>query len=372
MNKANGRHAEDQSSLHFELQQVFGQYTSRINSWHPSAVPSHQPSPIVPLGSSADNLNHWPSQIHHYGFVQNHSAVSKCHPSQIPVSAGFAPINGPTTLPRVTPVPFVQPRLHSKESQRIVQKSALSVLTYSGLPSSRVDKRYRCSKANTPLIKTTVVQGGRWVGPTPANLRKAVSQPSRSSQPRDVEAILPAERKLAPCIVSNKDDLIHLPAPTPTSTYLGNAHTIPSLLSSPQRLLLVLDLNGTLIYRLRASQNYTPRPCLSKFLEYAFANHSLLVWSSARPDNVRGICSRLFSPAQRDKLLGEWGRDTLGLTSAQYKAHSQVYKRLDRIWGNGKFQYSHHDFKAGKRWGQHNTLLIDGILFPNIYCILSC
>ena len=56
-------------------------------------------------------------------------------------------------------------------------------------------------------------------------------------------------------------------------------------------------------------------------------------------------------------LLGAWGRDTLGLTSAQYKARVQVYKRLDRIWGRESLQHAHPDFEAG--WGPHNTLLID-------------
>lgn len=120
-----------------------------------------------------------------------------------------------------------------------------------------------------------------------------------------------------------------------------------------------MDLNGTLLHRPRASQTYTPRPNLPRFLEYAFANHSLLVWSSAQPYNVKGVCTRLFSRDQRKKLLGEWGRNTLGLTSRQYKERVQVYKRLDRIWGDEILQRLHPDFEEGERWGQHNTVLID-------------
>lgn len=220
------------------------------------------------------------------------------------------------------------------------------------------------------------------------------------------------------------NDIIHLPAPVPTSVYHSDARAIPTLLPSPQRLLLVLDLNGTLLYRPRASQNYTPRPGLSNFLKYAFANHTLLIWSSAQPKNVKSLCSRLFSRGQRQMLLGEWGRDTLGLTSAQYKERvvcissrhlflhldtyrlhgtcagsrrstetlldclvapillwgrmltpkslQQVYKRLDRIWANENLQRSHPDFEGGKRWGQHNTVLIDGALsFPSHFFLIS-
>lgn len=58
-------------------------------------------------------------------------------------------------------------------------------------------------------------------------------------------------------------------------------------------------------------------------------------------------------------LLGEWGRDTLDLTSAQYKQHVQIYKCLDRIWGDEKIQKSHPEFERGERFHQHNTVLID-------------
>lgn len=58
-------------------------------------------------------------------------------------------------------------------------------------------------------------------------------------------------------------------------------------------------------------------------------------------------------------LLGEWGRNTLGLTCTQYKERVQVYKRLDRIWRNEDLQRLHPDFKGGRRWGQNNTVLID-------------
>ena len=56
-------------------------------------------------------------------------------------------------------------------------------------------------------------------------------------------------------------------------------------------------------------------------------------------------------------LLDEWGRDTLGLTSTQYKERVQVYKRLDRIWDNENVQHLRPNSKLGERW--HNTVLID-------------
>ncbi|CAF9905060.1 hypothetical protein IMSHALPRED_000248 [Imshaugia aleurites] len=260
------------------------------------------------------------------------------------------PSESGSTIPRVTGVPSVP-----RGSGFSVQKSALY------------------SKANPQLTEATPVQYGRWnwTGSAAAKLGKAASKASRSSQATkaqdiDIVATPPASRK-SPSLAFNNintrhdnvNDIIHLPAPVPTSVYHSDARAIPTLLPSPQRLLLVLDLNGTLLYRPRASQNYTPRPGLSNFLKYAFANHTLLIWSSAQPKNVKSLCSRLFSRGQRQMLLGEWGRDTLGLTSAQYKERVQVYKRLDRIWANENLQRSHPDFEGGKRWGQHNTVLID-------------
>lgn len=58
-------------------------------------------------------------------------------------------------------------------------------------------------------------------------------------------------------------------------------------------------------------------------------------------------------------LLGEWARDTLDLTSQQYAAKVQVFKRLDRIWNNDSIQRAHPEHVSGGRWSQENTLLLD-------------
>lgn len=148
-------------------------------------------------------------------------------------------------------------------------------------------------------------------------------------------------------------------APVPTAGYLDNAHGSPTKSPLPQRLLLVLDLNGTLLHRPSASSNYLPRPFLAPFLAYCLANHSVLIWSSASPENVSAMCAKLFQPRDRRTLLGEWGRDTLGLTPEQYTSKVQVYKRLDQIWHNPRLSASHPLALQGQRWGQENTLLID-------------
>lgn len=156
-----------------------------------------------------------------------------------------------------------------------------------------------------------------------------------------------------------RDRILHLPAPPPTSSYLSLALDPTKVSPTPQRLLLVLDLNGTLILRSHGATRYKSRPHLSQFLDYCFANHTVLVWSSAKPHNVDGICLQLFSRKQLEMLLGVWARDTLSLTPEQYNSRVQVYKRLDRIWDDPTFARKHPEAHLGARWSQANTLLID-------------
>ncbi|KAL8734941.1 MAG: hypothetical protein Q9166_001293 [cf. Caloplaca sp. 2 TL-2023] len=148
-------------------------------------------------------------------------------------------------------------------------------------------------------------------------------------------------------------------APIPNPSYVAQSAVATTKSAIPQPLLLVLDLNGTLLYRPKPSSGYRPRPSLEPFLVHCISKYKVLIWSSATPRNVTAICSQIFKPKQRQLLLGEWGRDTLDLTSKQYQAKVQVYKRLDRIWGIDRIQRTHPGFANGQRWGQWNTLLLD-------------
>ena len=147
--------------------------------------------------------------------------------------------------------------------------------------------------------------------------------------------------------------------PQPAALYLERASAEPQLLATPQRLLLVLDLNGTLVYRNRGSQSIKPRYELRPFLNYCFEHHDVMIWSSARPGNVNGVCYRIFTEEQLDKLVAIWARDTLELSPQDYNEKVQVYKRLDRIWDNQDIQCKHPQYDTGGGWDQSNTLLID-------------
>ncbi|MCJ1242545.1 hypothetical protein MMC14_010554 [Varicellaria rhodocarpa] len=148
-----------------------------------------------------------------------------------------------------------------------------------------------------------------------------------------------------------------LPVPHPTNQYVVQAFPEPEKLSTPRSLLIILDLNGTLMDRRR--NHLVLRPWLSDFLEYCLGNHTVMIWSSATPENVKSICERIFTPDQRKQVLREWGRDTLDLTTTEYYEKIQVYKRLDKIWDDATLQSNHPDANNLGCWSQADTVLID-------------
>jgi hypothetical protein len=125
-------------------------------------------------------------------------------------------------------------------------------------------------------------------------------------------------------------------------------------------LLVILDLNGTLMLKpdFRRQDDIRVRPGAPKVLEYLFAHHVVMVYTSGQPHNAEKIARRLFSAEQYDQLAAVWARDKLDLTPAQYRDKVQVYKKLDKIWKTTEIQASF--FPPGQgRWDQSNTILVD-------------
>lgn len=335
--RAKSKAKDQESTVHDDCTTTVNQQVTTEQPVWPPPIPSYHSLPVPPLGSLPSqwaghatpdpNSNAYGAGASYMGgqfkYVQD---AARYQPGR-----GFTPINGPSGYAHLATAwgnqlsnPFGTPATVGDYTQGnpvapITQKSSLSVLSYHGLPSFRIDKQRRHTKARLAQEPVSSPHG-RWTG--------------------------------APHKVQSS-------APVPTPVYLTLAHTAPFLLPSPQRLLLVLDLNGTLLYRSNKKDQFSSRPLLENFLNYALTNHSVLIWSSATPKNVKGMCQKLFTPVQRQLLLGEWGRDTLELTPCQYQERVQVYKRLDRIWCNHSLQCAHPGYGQGERWGQHNTLLID-------------
>ncbi|GMK54520.1 hypothetical protein CspeluHIS016_0111060 [Cutaneotrichosporon spelunceum] len=134
--------------------------------------------------------------------------------------------------------------------------------------------------------------------------------------------------------------------------YTTSGRTVPKL--------LVLDLNGALVYRTdRGSFPRTayPRPFLTNFLSYLFGNdpdgrgYEVLVWSSAQPHNVRSMVESTFEPEHyrgvweteleedkedreargKGRLLDVWARDKMGLSQAAYRQEVQTVKDLRKV-----------------------------------------
>ncbi|KAL1878088.1 hypothetical protein VTK73DRAFT_8139 [Phialemonium thermophilum] len=124
--------------------------------------------------------------------------------------------------------------------------------------------------------------------------------------------------------------------PEPTPAYLLRASFLPCRLPHPRPMLVVIDLNGTLLYRpnRREPCRFQARPHARAFLSYCVDTFHVVIWSSARERNVEAMCADLLTPAQRHRVLAVWGRDRFGLSPQDYARRVQCYKRLTRIWGD--------------------------------------
>lgn len=151
-----------------------------------------------------------------------------------------------------------------------------------------------------------------------------------------------------------------LKRPEPTAAYLASANKDTVSTSQPRPLLVILDLNGTLLFRKNAGSNFVARPRMREFLHYLITNHKVMIWSSAKPINVNAMVDKIFSPEEKELLVGVWARDKLNLTSTQYNEKVQVYKQLSWIWKDEHIQSLHPDPQDW--WSQENTLLIDDSL----------
>ena len=127
----------------------------------------------------------------------------------------------------------------------------------------------------------------------------------------------------------------------------------PETLPAPRPLLVILDLNGTLLYRKNKGSNFQGRPFVNEFLQYLMKFHQVMIWSSARPYNVTAITSKL-TQQDKDKLIAVWSRDDLRLSKYAYDQKVQVYKQLSWVWSNASIQA-----KSAAPWSQADTVLID-------------
>lgn len=145
--------------------------------------------------------------------------------------------------------------------------------------------------------------------------------------------------------------------PQPAAYYRHGVQIPTNRLDAPRPVLVVLDLNGTLLHRKDRGTNFTSRPNVLEFLNYLFANHKVMVWSSAKPENVKLMCQKLFTAEQHEMIVAIWARDKLGLPTHAYNMKCQVYKQLSWVWNDTSIQASNP--VPDSFWDYTNTVLID-------------
>jgi hypothetical protein len=82
-----------------------------------------------------------------------------------------------------------------------------------------------------------------------------------------------------------------------------------------------------------------PRPYMGAFRAYLFAPQTrawldTMIWSSAQPHSVKDMVERCFGEDQ-DRLVAVWARDTLGLSSLEYRGCfvlSRAFLRSVDVW----------------------------------------
>ncbi|TXT11047.1 hypothetical protein VHUM_01798 [Vanrija humicola] len=129
----------------------------------------------------------------------------------------------------------------------------------------------------------------------------------------------------------------------PPTPYVELSREEVKFSEEPTPKLLVLDLNGALVYRTAhtgASRKAYPRPFLNCFLQYVFLPEpeggprpwDVFVWSSAQPHNVRHMVETTIEREQRGegRLLGVWARDKMNLGN-DYNRKVQTTKDLRKI-----------------------------------------
>lgn len=151
--------------------------------------------------------------------------------------------------------------------------------------------------------------------------------------------------------------------PDPTGDYLTLAAQPPLLLSSgPRRILVVLDLNGTLLHRPnpKRPRQFVARPHARRFLRYCLDTFVVAIWSSARRNNVLSMIDTLIPDLDcRRRVVVAWSRDNCGLSHDDYTRRVQIYKRLSHLWADPHVRAAHPLSKHGKVWSQLDTVLVD-------------
>ena len=239
-----------------------------------------QPQNYYPNSGQRDNTAAMQQQMqayaYYYQWAQSHGYTQ-----------GFTPIPPPQQALGQTPqhnFPFFTPSFAAIRGGSDQDLQYAFDKLYEGI-KAKTRRTNFSRRASTPLSDSGPIQA---IADGPAKLREydSLHRVDRSSRVnksyRQHPTTAPTGRSSQPKIM--------LPAPAPTEAYMMQAAEKPSTVELSGRILVILDLNGTLLYR--PSRNNTKmiaRPFLAPFLRYLFSNFAVMVWSSARPQNVAAL-----------------------------------------------------------------------------------
>ncbi|KAH9843445.1 catalytic domain of ctd-like phosphatases [Teratosphaeria destructans] len=292
--------------------------------------------------------NYWYGNEDHWLMWQTVNNV----PSYSSNTNGFAAINRPMPQQWNTPSAPTLPLNEQYSADRHSSQSKdhhISYTTTSVTNSRPIDGQYQANGGLPPPPPQASRLTKNQRKKLKANQQEVSSPPS---PPELTEAELGWISNSRAIASPNSPRLRVMPRPQPDGSYLHQANMPILPLGSPRTLLVVLDLNGTLLHRKSKGSNFTTRPHVSEFLHYLLTNHTVMIWSSARPDNVKAMCGKLFTKPQMQQLIAVWARDKLRLAQKFYNQKVQVYKQLSWVW---------EELAAGGNgiWDQSNTVLID-------------
>ncbi|KAF4553968.1 putative NLI interacting factor-like phosphatase 2 [Elsinoe fawcettii] len=150
--------------------------------------------------------------------------------------------------------------------------------------------------------------------------------------------------------------------PHPSPEYMTHCAASSPIPSEPRRLLIILDINGTLGYR-PSRQNIRARPHLAAFLEYIFREHDVAIWTSMQRGNFEKVLQMMTKESQREKLKLIWTREDMNL-GKNFGEYVQTYKELTKFWarlaeleavqGDGRLSIAPQDDQNGPGTSYHD------------------
>ncbi|EPS41201.1 hypothetical protein H072_4894 [Dactylellina haptotyla CBS 200.50] len=235
--------------------------------------------------------------------------------------------SGYTLPPMALPFPFAQPAYQAPYIGHISKRQyTTSPSNYAPTPKKPWVPDWNSKPQRPPVPKSE--DNRRLTGFRSQQVQKSILPP-----PKEAPSFAPGPTR-------RQDKEIKLPPPKPTLEYLKTAEVPAKLVENPdkRRLLVALDLNGTLLCR-KISPNGTKdklspmeRRNLRPFLNYIFQEHEVIIFSSAMPKTILVLSKAIFPANYRDMILDIFTREDMDIPSNLLYSNVSSFKRLSKVW----------------------------------------